>query len=97
MYIRAITFPIQPGKNDEVVRVFQDSVAPIFQKQKGFKVGYLVGDRNTNKAMSFSLWDTEADATTMETSGAYKQWTDILAPCLSGPVEGEQDEVYLQF
>ncbi len=97
MYVRAITLPVQPGKTDEAIHVFRDSVAPIFQQQNGFKAGYLVGDRKTGRAMSFSLWETEADATVMDTSGAYQKWTAMLAPCLSGPAIREQDEVYLQF
>jgi heme-degrading monooxygenase HmoA len=33
MFIRANTFPVQPGKTDEAVNVFRDSVALICQKQ----------------------------------------------------------------
>jgi hypothetical protein len=47
--------------------------------------------------MSFSLWETEADATVMDTSGAYQKWTAMLPSCLAGPAVREQDEVYLQF
>lgn len=97
MYVRAITLPVHPAKTDEAVRLFRDSVAPIFQEQKGFKAGYLVGDRKTGKTMSFSLWETEADASVMDSSGAYQRWTTLLAPCLSGAPLREQDEVYLQF
>jgi heme-degrading monooxygenase HmoA len=97
MYIRAITLPVQPSKTDEAIRLFRESVAPIFQQQKGFKGGYLVGDRKTGKAMSFSLWETEADASVMDSSGAYQKWTALLAPYLVGPTVREQDEVYLEF
>jgi heme-degrading monooxygenase HmoA len=97
MYTRAITLPLQSGKIDEAIRLFQDSIAPIFKKQKGFKGGYLVGDRNTGKAVSFSLWETEADATAMDTSGVYQQWVAMLANVLAEPPVREQYEVYLQF
>ncbi len=97
MYARAISLQFHPGKIDEAIRLFRDSIAPIFQQKKGFKSGYLVGGRNTGKAISFSLWETEADATVMDTSGAYEKWTAMLAPCLAAPAVREQDEVYLQF
>lgn len=97
MYTRAITLPIQRGKVDEAIRLFRDSIAPMFKQRKGFKDGYLVGDRNTGKAVSITLWETEADATALDTSGFYQQWTGMLAPCLSGPAVREQDEVYFRF
>lgn len=97
MYTRAITLPIQRGKVDEAIRLFRDSIAPMFKQRKGFKDGYLVGDRNTGKAVSITLWETEADATSLDTSGFYQQWTAMLAPYLSGPAVREQDEVYFRF
>ena len=97
MYARAINLQFHPGKIDEAIRLFQDSIAPIFKQQKGFQNGYLVGDRKTGKAVSFSLWASEADATVMDSSGAYQKWTGMLAQCLAGPAVREQDEVYLQF
>lgn len=97
MYVRAITLPLKSGKIDEAVRLFKDSVAPMFQQQKGFKQGYLVGDRGTAKAVSITLWETEADASALDTSGFFQKWTGMLAPCLEGSAVREQDEVYLQF
>jgi heme-degrading monooxygenase HmoA len=66
-------------------------------QQNGFKDGYLVEDRDTGKAVSFSLWETEADATAMDTTGVYQKWVAMLANFLAGPPVREQYEVYLQF
>jgi heme-degrading monooxygenase HmoA len=97
MYARAITLPLQPGKTDQAIQIFRESIAPMFKQQKGFKDGYLVGDRGTGKAVSITLWETEADATALDTSGFYQQWTTMLAPCLAGSAAREQDEVYFRF
>jgi heme-degrading monooxygenase HmoA len=68
MYARTITLQFQPGKTEDAIRLFNDSIALMFKQQKGFKEGYLVGDRNTGKAVSFSLWQSETDATALDTS-----------------------------
>ena len=94
MYARVITLQLQPGKLDEVTRLFQDSILPLMQRQ-GIKQGYLVGDRNTGKAVAIGLWETEADATAVDTSGLYQQWVASLGQCLTGPPVREQYEVYL--
>ncbi|MCI0654540.1 MAG: hypothetical protein L0Y39_08700 [Methylococcaceae bacterium] len=97
MYVRAITLPLKPDKIDEAVRLFRDSIAPMFQKRKGFQQGYLVGDRSAAKAVSITLWDTEADATSLDTSGFFTEWTGMLKSCLDGQAVRDQDEVYFQF
>ena len=95
MYARVITLQLQPGKLDEVMHLTQDSILPLLKRQ-GIKGGYLVGDRNTGKAVFIGLWETEADATAVDTSGLYQQWVASLAQCLAGPPVREQYEVYLQ-
>ncbi len=97
MYIRAITLPVQGSKVNDAVNMFKESIAPMFKQQKGFKAGYLVGDRSTGKTMSITLWDTEDDASALDSSGFYEKWTAMLGPCLSGTAAREQDEVYLAF
>ena len=97
MYTRAITLPIQPGKIEKAISVFETSIAPMFQQQKGFKSGYLVGDRSTGKAVSFTFWETEANASALDSSGFYEKWVAMLKDLLSAPPSREQDEVYLQF
>lgn len=45
MHARVITSQFKPGKTDEAVAVWKDSVAPSLKQTKGFKGAYLVGDR----------------------------------------------------
>ena len=97
MYTRAVTLPIQPGKIEKAISVFESSIAPLFQQQKGFKGGYLVGNRSSGKAVSFTLWDSEANATALDSTGFYDQWVAKLKDLMSAQATREQDEIYLQF
>ncbi len=97
MYVRAITLPVQPNKVENANGVFKNTIAPMFQQQKGFKGGYLVGDRHTGKTLSITVWETESDASALDSSGFYEKWTSMLATFLSGSAAREQDEVYLTF
>lgn len=97
MYIRMITLPVQSQRVDEAVKLFKNTIAPMFQQQKGLKAGYLVGDKSSGKVESITLWETEADASALDTSGFYDQWTSMLKPHLSGMVIREQNEVLCKF
>ena len=97
MYARAITLPIQPGKVDQAIEVFGKTIAPMFKQQKGFIDGYLLGDGKTGNTVSLTLWDTEANASAVETSGFYQKWVAMLSDIMTGPSVREQNEVYLRY
>ena len=93
MYARVSIAQGQPGKEDEIAHLHQDSVVPACQQQKGFKGLYLLNDPKTNKGMTITLWDTEADMTVGESSGHYQQQVAKFKDVLSGPVVRESYEV----
>ena len=64
--------------------------------QKGFKGQLLLTQRDTGKAISINLWETEADLTAFETSPLYKELLGKLAAVLAGPPAGERYEVSVQ-
>jgi heme-degrading monooxygenase HmoA len=70
MHARVGIIQVQPGKVDEFVRIFRDAMVPPARVQKGFKGVIVLTDRDADKVIGFSLWETEADARAMETSGA---------------------------
>src|SRR5438067_8274657 len=51
----------QPGQLDEAVRVVREVFLPEFQKQKGFLGLLFLVDTSTNKCLSISFWESEAD------------------------------------
>ena len=61
MYARVLTNEIQPGKAEEWKNIISDSLIPAFKKQKGFKGLILLVDKNSNKSIGCSMWETEND------------------------------------
>ena len=49
MHARTGSSQMKPGKMDEAIGVYRDSVVPILKAQNGFKALYWLGDRNTDK------------------------------------------------
>ena len=96
MYARVITSQLQPGKTEDAITLWRDSVAPGLKQTKGFKGAYLVGDRNTGKGVTITLWETEADAMAVDASGQYQQTIAMFAALFAAPPTREQYEVFLQ-
>jgi heme-degrading monooxygenase HmoA len=86
----------QPGKLDEAVQTVQESIVPVMKQQTGFKGYLLLADPNTNKSLSITIWDTEADMTTGEGSGYYREQIAKVASLLAGPPTMEHFEVRVQ-
>lgn len=96
MYARVVTSQLQPGKIDEGVRLYRDSVIPAANQQQGFKGAFLLTDPNTGKGVSISLWETEADMRAGETSGYYQEQIAKFAQVFAGPPTREGYEVSVQ-
>ena len=93
MNAKVVTFQIKPGKQAEVVRLFEEFVVPGAKKQKGFMGGILLTDPTRGKATSIALWETEADIKASEASGYYKEWVAKLSDALALPPVRELYEV----
>ena len=96
MYAQVVRIQIQPGKIDEAISIFRDSVAPAAREQSGFKSAYLLIDHETNRGMGFSLWETEADVAALATRGFYQEQIGKFAAVFAGPPEREVYEVAVQ-
>jgi hypothetical protein len=49
MHVRVTTIQLQPGKVDEAIRIYQESVIPAARQQAGFQSTTLLVDRAANK------------------------------------------------
>ena len=96
MYARATTVQIRPGKMDEAIGIYRDSVMPAAKQQKGFKGLSLLTDRNTGKGISIVLWETEGDMKSGEASGYYQQQLAKFKDVFGAPPVREQYEVSVQ-
>ena len=70
MYARVTNSQLMSGKTDEAVAVWRDKLGPVLKQAKGFKGAYIVGDRNTGKGVTMTLWETQADADAMNATFA---------------------------
>ena len=96
MYARAVNIQFQSGKVDEASRIVKDTIVPTMKRQKGFKGQLLLTQKDTGKAISINLWETEADLTAFETSPLYKELLGKLGSLLAGPPASERYEVSVQ-
>ena len=96
MNARVVTFQLHPGKTEEAVRIYRDSIVPAAKQQQGFKGARLLTDSNTGKGISISLWETEADLKAGETSGYYQEQINKFGQILKSTPTREGFLVSLQ-
>lgn len=96
MYARVTIVQVLPGKEDEAIGIFRDSVVPAAKEQKGNKGHYLLTDSKSGKNISISLWETEDDMTVGESSGHYQQQLAKFKGIFAAPPVREDYEVTVQ-
>jgi quinol monooxygenase YgiN len=95
MFARVTTLQLQPGKLDEFLRFFQDSIAPAAAAQPGFGSITLLTDPQLGKVVAFGLWDSEADLLASERS-YYQARLAEVGGLLAAPPLREVYEVSVQ-
>lgn len=98
MHARVVTVQLQPGTTDRAIAIFEESVVPAATEQQGFNGTLLLTDRATGKAVSITMWETEADLTASEASGYYQAQIVKFAGVgiFAGPPVRETYEVSVQ-
>ena len=87
MYARVVTAQVLPGKLDEAIRIWQDSVVPANSQKRGWVSARMLVNRDTNKAIVVALWETENDL--LESGGTYLQiqFAKFVELLVAAPVE----------
>jgi heme-degrading monooxygenase HmoA len=93
MYVRVTTIQLQPGKVDEAVRIYQESVIPAAKQQAGFQSTSLLVDRAANKGIALTYWASEADMKANEASGYYQEQVAKFGALLAAAPVREAYEV----
>jgi heme-degrading monooxygenase HmoA len=70
MHARIAQFDIVDGKVDDLAAAYA-STMPLLRQAKGFRETILMIDRAAQKAVSVSLWDSEADIRATEKPGSF--------------------------
>ena len=94
MYARVINSQVVSGKVDEAVSIWGEKVAPGLKQAKGFKGAYLTGNRENNKGVTITLWETKEDADAM--NAALPQILALFDGIFASPPSVETYEVLLQ-
>jgi heme-degrading monooxygenase HmoA len=85
MHARVTTFHAQPGKIDEGIRIFEESVIPQLKEVKGFVSTQLLIDRLANTVMGVTLYETLADLEAGTTLFRQMLATPSSTAILAGP------------
>ncbi len=96
MHAQVVRVELQPGKIDEAISVFLDSILPAVRDQKGFVSARLLADREDSRVIGTTLWETEADVEAIATSGFFQEQVAKMASIVSGPPEREVYEVVVE-
>ena len=88
MHARVIIAQYHPGKADEGMQMYHESVLPVARQQRGFKGAMALLDRSTGKGLSITLWETEADAQASGASSPYlqEQLAKVVSLFVAAPV-----------
>lgn len=87
---------VQPGKMDEFVSIYRDSIVPAGKQTHGWRGTLLLTDRNTGTGMALTLRETEADAIQIGTGGWYQEQVAKIAAVLAESTVPEVYEVSVQ-
>ncbi len=96
MHARVTTVDIVPGKEDETVEIWRKDIVPLVKAQAGFKAAYVLGDTESHRGMSVTLWESEADMKASEDSGAVQEALSKFVGLFAGPPKQERFEVLLE-
>jgi heme-degrading monooxygenase HmoA len=87
VHARVVSIEVLPMNVAEAGRIYQHSVIPAAKEERGFRGALLLTDQHTGEGVSISLWESEDDMHSSETSGFYHRKLDELdALLVSTPV-----------
>ena len=80
MFARLTTMQFKIDRIGEALKIYNGSIVPAAQSQKGFQKMYLFLDRDTGKGLSLALWESKDDAIANEKSLYYQEQIVKLMP-----------------
>ena len=96
MFARFTIIHTESDKIDEAARLFEESVVPSFETQKGFSAAYFISERKAGKSICVSIWDSEEDAVCNEKSQLYQDQLIKFMDLFTDPPYREGYEVLVQ-
>ena len=84
MHAQVSSVTLKPGKADDWLAITRDSILPAAKKRQGFVNAIILIDREKNRGIGISFWETAEDADAIATSGFYQEQVAKAALCLAG-------------
>jgi hypothetical protein len=78
---------------DEAIRLFEESVIPGCKKQKGFRGGYFLDERESGECLLITMWETEKDMLANEESSFFQEQVVKFMPFFRTPPVRESYEI----
>lgn len=97
MYARITTAQARPGGVDEALRIWDEQVMPQLTRQRGYKGYQTCANRDGNKMLTLTYWETREDAERTLNSDWMRQILGLFANVFAAPptqehyaVEGDE-------
>ena len=84
MFARLVTGQTRIDKVDEAIQVWKEKDTPLMESAKGYRGAFLFTDRRTGKAISMTLWDSEADAIADQLSALHHKQENMYKLLMPG-------------
>lgn len=85
MQARLLSYQVNPLLLDDFVGTFRDEVLPAARRERGFGTGLLLINPTAARAISLTLWDSEADLEGGQISGDLRARLSHLSRLLINP------------
>ena len=86
MYARMTVAQVQPERFDEAVTAVQDAFVPAAREQPGYRGFLLLTERDQQRLVGISFWETEAELQSSGgASGYYQQRIAEFADLVTAP------------
>lgn len=73
MYARVTSLALKKGKAEEAVRIYETSVLPAAKAQKGYRGSYVLADREADKGLVLTFWESMNAAAANEENRYYQE------------------------
>lgn len=93
MIARVVTNQIQPGKMDEWFALIPDAIVPALKQVDGFSGFVALIDRDADRSIGYSVWDSPEALAASEDSGNYREQIAKLSGVLAGAPDRQTYEI----
>ncbi|HVP91892.1 MAG TPA: hypothetical protein VMS75_11825 [Terriglobales bacterium] len=85
MYARVTILQLKKGKAEEAIRLYEMSILPAAEAQKGYRGSYVLADRQADKGITVTFWESERDALDNEENRYYQEQLVKVVNFLAAP------------